>query len=36
MQNFEDTNHQETLNYQENKTELYKNSDTQFNLAFGV
>ena len=36
MENFEEIQHQETLEYQKDFTERYKQSDTEFNFAFGV
>ena len=37
MLNFEDTNHQETIDYLDDiKNEVYRNEDTKFNFAFGL
>ena len=37
MRNFEDTNHQETIDYLDDiKNEVYRNEDTNFNFAFGL
>ena len=36
MINFKDTKHQETVEDQEDFTEVFKQEETQFNFAFGV